>query len=78
MIKAGGLPSATYQVWLYNSVIDAASLTQVSGTTLSLDLKLPSNASHYRYVDISLEPNDGNPNHSGDSVLRVTLSKLSR
>ena len=44
----------------------------------SLDLKLPSDASHYRYVDISLEPNDGNPNHSGESVLRVALSKLSR
>ena len=78
VIKAGGLPSATYQVWLYNSVIDATSLTKVSGTTLSLDLKLPANASHYRYVDISREPADGNPNHSGESVLRVPLSKLSR
>jgi hypothetical protein len=78
VIKASGLPSATYQVWLYNSVIDAASLTKVSGTTLSLDLKLPANASHYRYVDISREPNDGNPNHSGESVLRAALSKLSR
>ena len=78
VIKASGLPSATYQVWLYNSVIDAASLTKVSGTTMSLDLKLPANASHYRYVDISREPNDGNPNHSGESVLRVALSKLGR
>jgi hypothetical protein len=78
VIKVGGLPSATYQVWLYNSVIDATSLTKVSGTTLSLDLKLPANASHYRYVDISREPADGNPNHSGESVLRVALSKLSR
>jgi hypothetical protein len=78
VIKVSGLPAATYQVWLYNSVIDAASLTKVSGTTLSLDLKLPANASHYRYVDISREPNDGNPNHSGESVLRVALSKLSR
>jgi hypothetical protein len=78
VIKASGLPSATYQVWLYNSVIDAASLTKVSGTSVSLDLKLPANASHYRYVDISREPDDGNPNHSGESVLRVALKKLSR
>jgi hypothetical protein len=78
VIKAGGLPSATYQVWLYNSVIDATSLTKVSGTAVSLDLKLPANASHYRYVDISREPADGNPNHSGESVLRVALSKLPR
>jgi hypothetical protein len=77
-INVSGLPGGAYQVWLYNSVIDAASLTKVQGTKLALDLKLPSNASHYRYVDISLEPADGNPNHSGDSVLRVPFSKLSR
>ena len=41
-------------------------------------LRLPRNASHYRYVDISREPPDGNPNHSGESVLRVPLAKLSR
>jgi hypothetical protein len=78
VIKASGLPNGAYQVWLYNSVIDATSLTKVSGTTLSLDLKLPASASHYRYVDISREPPDGNPNHSGESVLRVALAKLSR
>src|SRR3954467_8642575 len=77
-IDVSGLPNGAYQVWLYNSVIDAVSLTKVQGTKLTLDLKLPSNASHYRYVDVSLEPADGNPNHSGQSVLRVPLSKLSR
>jgi hypothetical protein len=77
-LNASGLAPGDYQVWLYNSVIDAVSLTKVGGTKLTLDLKLPSNASHYRYVDVSLEPADGNPNHSGQSVLRVPLSKLSR
>jgi hypothetical protein len=77
-LKADGLAPGAYQVWLYNSVIDATSLTKVEGTKLSLDLKLPSDASRYRYVDVSLEPADGNPNHSGESVLRVPLSKLSR
>jgi Anti-sigma-K factor rskA len=77
-LKASGLAPGAYQVWLYNSVIDATSLTKVEGTKLSLDLKLPPDASHYRYVDVSLEPADGNPNHSGESVLRVPLSKLSR
>jgi anti-sigma-K factor RskA len=77
-INVSGLRGGAYQVWLYNSVIDAVSLTKVQGTKLALDLKLPRNASHYRYVDISLEPADGNPNHSGDSVLRVPISKLSR
>jgi hypothetical protein len=77
-IKASGLPAGAYQVWLYDSVIDTTSLTKVSGTKLDLDLKLPPNASHYRYVDISREPPDGNPNHSGESVLRVPLAELSR
>ena len=77
-IKASGLRDGAYQVWLYDSEIDTASLTKVRGTELDLDLKLPPGASHYRYVDISLEPPDGNPNHSGASVLRAPLSKLSR
>jgi hypothetical protein len=77
-IKASGLRAGAYQVWLYDSVIDTASLTKVSGTKLDLDLKLPRDASHFRYVDISREPPDGNPNHSGESVLRVPLAKLSR
>jgi hypothetical protein len=77
-IKASGLRSGAYQVWLYDSVIETKSLTKVNGTKLDLDLKLPSDASHYRFVDISREPPDGNPNHSGESVLRAPLSKLSR
>jgi Anti-sigma-K factor rskA len=77
-IKASGLAHGTYQVWLYDSVIDTVSLTKVSGTQLDLDLKLPQNASHFSYVDISREPADGNPNHSGNSVLRAPLAKLSR
>jgi hypothetical protein len=79
-VDVSGLPDphgGAYQVWLYDSVIDAVSLVKVGGTKLALDLKLPQNASHYRYLDISLEPADGNPNHSGQSVLRVPLSKLS-
>jgi hypothetical protein len=77
-IEASGLRDGAYQVWLYDSVIDTVSLTKVSGTELDLDLELPRNASHFRYVDISREPPDGNPNHSGESVLRVPLAKLSR
>jgi hypothetical protein len=80
-IAVKGLPdpgSGSYQVWLYNSVIDARGIGAARGTRLSLDLKLPPNASNYRFVDISREPSDGNANHSGESVLRVPLSKLAR
>jgi hypothetical protein len=79
-LDVSGLPDphgGAYQVWLYDSVIDAVSLVKVSDTKLALDLKLPANASHYRYVDVSREPADGNPNHSGESVLRVPFTKLS-
>ena len=33
-------------------------------------------AGQYRFLDVSLEPADGNRNHSGQSVLRVPLSEL--
>jgi hypothetical protein len=78
VIAASGLRAGTYQVWLYDSVLDARSLGAATGTKIELDLKLPRNATHYRYVDVSLEPKDGNPNHSGRSVLRVPVAKLSR
>jgi hypothetical protein len=80
-VDVKGLPdpgSGSYHVWLYDSVIDAESIGSARGTKISLDLKLPPNASHYRYVDISREPSDGNPNHSGESLLRVQLSELAR
>jgi hypothetical protein len=80
-LDVSGLPDphgGAYEVWLYNSVIDAHSLVSEKGTNVKLDLKLPANASRWHFVDISLEPADGNPNHSGDSVLRVALSKLAR
>ena len=38
--------------------------------------KLPASAAGYRYLDVSQEPADGNPNHSGQSVLRVPLRSL--
>src|SRR3954463_14301518 len=76
-LDVSGLPAGAYEVWLYDSVIDAVSIGKGNGPELKLDVKLPANASNYRYVDVSREPADGNPNHSGESVLRVPLAKLS-
>jgi hypothetical protein len=42
----------------------------------ALTAKLPADARKYRFVDISREPADGNPNHSGASVVRVPLAPL--
>src|SRR3954452_1054783 len=72
-----GLPAGAYEVWLYDSVIDAVSIGKGNGPELKVDVKLPANASNYRYIDVSREPADGNPNHSGESVLRVPLVQLS-
>jgi hypothetical protein len=73
-----GLAAGSYEVWLYDSVIEANLIGKGTGPKLALDLKLPADASSYRYIDISRERADGNPNHSGVSVLRVPLAKLSR
>jgi hypothetical protein len=76
-----GLPDprgGTYTVWLYNSVIDSRPIGTGKGTAIKLNAKLPADAKSFRYVDVSLEPADGNPNHSGDSVVRVALAKLGK
>jgi hypothetical protein len=65
-------------VWLYDSVIEARRIGKTTGSKIALDVGLPANASHFRYIDVSREPADGNPNHSGESVLRARLSQLSR
>ena len=71
------LPAAdggTYTVWLYNSIIDAKKIGTVKNG--KVEAKLPSDADKYEFVDVSVEPKDGNANHSGQSVLRVPLKKL--
>ena len=67
-----------YEVWLYNSIVDAQPIARSRSGTIVVKKKLPANYTHYRFVDISREPADGNPNHSGMSVLRVTTTKLSQ
>jgi hypothetical protein len=78
-ITLRGLPDpepGTYQVWLYDSIVQAQSLGTVAGASGRLDVKLPPDARTYRFLDVSHEPADANPNHSGDSVLRAPLGKL--
>ena len=80
-LKLRGLPAApggAYEVWLYDSVIDARSLAASKEPKIDLDAKLPANARDFEWVDVSLEPADGNPNHSGRSLLRVPLAKLAK
>jgi hypothetical protein len=71
-------PSGSYQVWLYDSVVRAKSLGTFAGASGRLRVQLPADARRYRFLDVSLEPADANPNHSGDSVLRAPLRDLLR
>lgn len=78
-ITIRGLPDpkgGVYGIWLYSNVVRAEQLGTLPDGSGELDVRLPGDASEYRFLDVSLEPDDGNPNHSGDSVLRAPLGQL--
>jgi len=77
LVNTEGLPpleQGGYEVWLLDPAPDATRLVALG----LLDpqgrawLTLPSGVTlaDYPLVDVSIEPDDGNPGHSGDSVLR--------
>ncbi len=65
-----------YGVWLFSTVADAKRLDSQSSGTFEARLDLPADAADYEFLDISLEPRDGNPNPSGETVLRVPVDEL--
>ncbi len=73
-----GLPAtadADLEVWLINTdgkrMASLGSLADAAGGTLPVpDWLIPAG---YRIVDVSVEPRDGDPAHSGDSEVRGTL-----
>jgi hypothetical protein len=80
-ITISGLPNpapGSYQVWLYNSIVDAKSLGTFPEGSGKLEVELPPDASKYRFLDVSREPDDANPNNSGASVMRAPLGNLLR
>jgi anti-sigma-K factor RskA/sigma-70-like protein len=84
IVQAQGLKPTgqreAYEVWLYNSRSDAKSLgaqvTDAKGTYQGAG-PLPSDFQKYKYIDVSREPIDPNRGHSGQSVLRGSVPKLS-
>lgn len=69
-----GLPAAHHghdEVWLYNSVLDSQPLGRLRNGHHRLAARLPANARHYRWIDISFQP-VGVVNHSGESELRAS------
>ena len=78
-LRVEGLPDPAgdeYGVWLYSSIAEAKRLAAEPRGSFELDAALPQGADRYRFLDVSLEPRDGNPNPSGETVLRAPLSDL--
>jgi Anti-sigma-K factor rskA/Sigma-70, region 4 len=68
-----------YEVWLYNSRGDAKTLggqvTDQQGNYQAVG-PLPQDFGDYRFIDVSREPLDRKPGHSGNSILRGRVPEL--
>ncbi len=77
VVEASGLPPADgfYEVWLLDLERDRMVALGVLDDRGRGRLTVPDGVrvSDYPEVDVSLEPDDGDPAHSGDSVLRGEL-----
>jgi anti-sigma-K factor RskA len=72
-----GLPRSRagdfYEVWMLRSPTDLVAMGSFkvgADGRARVDLPITASASQFPILDVSLEPADGNPAHSGDSVLR--------
>jgi Anti-sigma-K factor rskA len=76
-VSVTGLDAQTgfYELWLINSdgqrMVSLGVLDPARPGTFVIPADLTSQG--YRIVDVSLEPNDGNPVHSRDSIVRGTI-----
>ncbi|WP_168627551.1 MULTISPECIES: anti-sigma factor [unclassified Cryobacterium] len=71
---APSLNDAYEEVWLISSdATRLVSLGTASGPTATLPIPDGIDLSTYDLVDVSAEPYDGNPTHSGDSIVRGQL-----
>ena len=76
-LRVNGLDPADagrfYELWLLGSdgeLIALGSFTVGADGAARVSLPLPVDPSRFQYFDLSLEPADGDPGHSGDSILR--------
>ena len=62
-----------YELWLLSPPGDLVSLGSfrvAAGGRATLEVPVPVDPSRYRFVDVSVEADDGDPAHSSRSVLR--------
>jgi len=79
-VRLRGMPTSEpgqfYELWLLNSVDDMVALGTFSvpaSGAVDVTVPLPADAGRFGALDLSLEPDDGDPAHSTISVLRAPL-----
>ena len=76
LVVSGLAPSRRgefYELWLLSPPGDLVSLGSFrvgAGGRATLEVPLPVDPSRYRFLDVSVEPDDGDPSHSARSILR--------
>jgi hypothetical protein len=81
LLRVDDLPPAPagsyYEAWLLDGpgrVVPVASFSVGDDGRAVVELPLPAAADRYRYLDVSLQRIDGGAEHSGDSLLRGSVS----
>ncbi len=74
-LRIAGLRRRSYVLWLFNSLVDSRPVAALRGPKATVDVRLPAIRTRYQFLDLSLEPSDGNRSHSGRSVLRTELPR---
>ena len=69
------LPGGHYTVWLFDSIVDAEPIASLVGPDATLTLPVRGALRRHRFLDVSHEDDD-NPNHSGQSILRLSIARL--
>jgi hypothetical protein len=70
-------PRDFYELWLLGDDGELVSLGSVrvpASGDATLDVELPVDPKQFRYLDLSREPDDGDPSHSTISILRGQVS----
>jgi anti-sigma-K factor RskA len=71
-------PGQFYELWLLNTVDDMIALGSFSvpsSGAIDVTVPLPGDAGRFSALDLSVEPDDGDPAHSTVSVLRAPLQE---
>jgi len=73
--EASGKPAGYQEVWLIDENVEGmVSLGVLEGTSGEFVIPQGVDVGSFPIVDVSLEPFDGDPTHSGDSIARGTIN----